>query len=219
MKKYFEILKKCALFNSISEDDLENLLKCLSATVKNFEKGSTIFEEGEVPQYVGIVLSGSVQMERDDFYGNRSIIGIAHSSELFGESFALSGVSALPLRVIAGEDTAVMLIDSRRIISSCSSACHFHSRMIYNITGILARKNLGFHKKLEITSKRTTREKLLAYLQMEAKNQKSPSFSIPFDRQALADYLGVERSGLSVEIAKLRQEGILKSRKNHFELL
>ena len=219
MKKYFEILKSCALFESIDENDLLVLLDCLKAAVKDYKKNEYILSEGEWAKYIGIVLSGEVQIERTDYHGNRSIIGIVSPSELFGESFACAGVKYLPVSVLAKENSSVMLIDCQRILTGCSSACHFHNRMRYNIMGILAKKNLAFHKKLEITSKRTTREKLLSYLEMEAKSKSCPIFTIPFDRQALADYLGVDRSGLSLEIAKLRKEGVLKSTKNHFELL
>ena len=111
-----------------------------------------------------------------------------------------------------------MLIDCNHILHTCSNNCGFHQQLIFNLMKDLAVKTLLFHQKIEITSKRTTREKLMTYLLIQAKRVNSNSFDIPFDRQELADYLEVERSGLSAEISKLRQEGILESHKNHFEL-
>lgn len=219
MEKYFHILRKCSLFSQIKDEHLLALLHCLSATVKTYGKKETILEEGRPAKYIGIVLSGAAQMVQLDFYGNRSIVSTAEPSELFAESFACAEIPSIPLSIIATEPSEIMLIDCQRIIHSCSNACDFHQQMIYNLLKNVATKNILFHQKIEITAKRSTREKLMAYLTLQAKKAGSNSFDIPFDRQELADYLEVERSGLSAEISKLRKEGLLKSEKKHFELL
>ena len=219
MKEFFPILETCPLFDGIDLKDLSSMLTCLGARVSNYQKNQVIFREGETAKYVGIVLSGAVQIVREDFYGNRSIVARIESSELFGESFACAGVSVLPVSVAAAEDSRVMLIDCRRLTVSCTSACSFHSKMIFNLLQVVATKNLIFNQKIEITSHRTTREKLMAYLLMQAKQNKSSSFTIPYDRQALADYLCVDRSAMAVEIGKLRKDGIIACEKSRFELL
>ena len=112
-----------------------------------------------------------------------------------------------------------MLIDCRRITTSCTNACGFHNAMIYNLLQAVAKKNLEFHQKLAITAKRTTREKLMAYLLSQAKGAGSREFTISYDRQALADYLGVERSAMSAELSKLQKEGVLETTRSHFRLL
>lgn len=219
MQEFFSVLEHCPLFDRISQEDLGGMLDCLGARTDNAKKNAVIWAEGDPADRVGIVLTGSVQIVKEDYYGNRSIVGIAGPGELFGESFACSGTEALPVSVIAAEDCGYLLLNSRRITVSCCNACVFHSQMIRNLLTIVANKNLQFHQKLEITAKRTTREKLMAYLTAQAKQQGKNSFTIPYDRQALADYLGVERSAMSSEITKLRREGILKSEKSHFTLL
>ena len=219
MKKYFEILRKCPLFNDIKDSDLNALLSCLGARVTSFDKKYTIFSEGSPAKYVGIVLSGSAHIVKTDYYGNRSIVSALGPSQLIGESFACADVSELPISVIANEPSDIMLIECYRILHSCSNSCTFHQQMIFNLMRNLAVMNIAFHQKIEITSKRSTREKLLAYLMQEAERQGSNRFKIPFDRQELADYLEVERSGLSAEISKLRREGVLESEKNYFKLL
>ena len=219
MKEFFPILETCPLFDGIDLKDLSSMLACLSARASNYQKNQVIFREGETAKYVGIVLSGAVQIVREDFYGNRSIVARIEPSELFGESFACAGVAALPVSAAAAEDSRVMLIDCRRLTVSCTSACSFHSRMILNLLQVVAAKNLIFNQKIEITSHRTTREKLMAYLLMQAKQNKSSSFTIPYDRQALADYLCVDRSAMAVEIGKLRKDGIIACEKSRFELL
>lgn len=219
MKKYFEILRNCPLFDGIDGENLSAMLGCLGATVRRYEKKEVIFAEGDAAQYIGIVLSGAVQVVRVDYFGNRTIVAGIAPNELFGETFACAEVESIPVDVVASEDCEVLLIDCRRIVSSCSNACAFHFQMVYNLMRVVARKNLVFHQKIEITSARTTREKLIAYLLSEAKKRGSAEFEIPYDRQELADYLEVERSGLSAEISKLRREGILKAERNRFTIL
>ena len=219
MEQYFDVLRKCRLFHGITAAELSTMLPCLGARCAQFDKGDSIMAEGETARYVGIVLSGTVHIIQVDYFGNRSIIEGIGASELFGESFACAGVSAIPISAVAAEPAQVLLIDCLKIICSCSSACAFHQRMIYNLLKVIAEKNLAFHQKIEITSKRTTREKLLAYLLLQAKKSGGKPFEIPYNRQELADYLGVERSGLSVEIGKLCRLGVIAADRKQFRFL
>ncbi len=219
MKKYLEILKNCPLFFGIEDESLIRLLSCLGARVERFDKKYTVFAEGSPAKFIGILLSGKVQVVQIDYGGNRSILSNIGPSEMFAEAFACAETKALPVSVIADEPSEVMFIDCSHILHTCQNNCGFHGRLIFNLMKDLASKTIMFHRRIEVTSKRSTREKLMAYLMLEAKNANSNRFTIPFDRQELADYLEVERSGLSAEISKLRREGIIKSDKNHFELL
>lgn len=219
MKEFIPVLKQCSLFRLVEEKDLQAMLSCLQAKVRQYHKGDYICSEGSPAEQIGIILSGMAQISRDDYYGNRSVLGRLKPSDLFGETFAFAGVKEFPLNVTAVNDVEVLFIDSNRIISPCSHACGFHTRLIYNLLNVMAQKNLGFHQKIQITSKRTTREKLMAFLTIQAQAHDSSTFEIPFDRQALADYLEVDRSGLSAEISKLRKEGVLECHRSTFTLL
>ncbi|MBO5197725.1 MAG: Crp/Fnr family transcriptional regulator [Lachnospiraceae bacterium] len=219
MKEFFPVLRNCSLFDGIEDENLSGLLACLGAKVTAYHKHQTIVREGEPAKYVGILLTGAAQLVREDYYGNRSIMARIEPTDLFGESFACAGIPALPVSVAASEDCQVMLIDCRRITMSCTNACAFHSRMIYNLLQVVSKKNLAFHQKLEILSQRTTREKLMTYLLAQAKLHHSNTFTIPYDRQSLADYLGVERSAMSAEISKLRRDGVIACEKSTFRLL
>ena len=219
MKKYLKTLRNCPLFAQIDDDDLIRMLGCLGAKVAPFDKKYTIFAEGTPAKYIGIVLSGSVQIVQIDYYGNRSILSEMNESEVFAEAFACAESGALPVSVIANEPCEVMLIDCSHILHTCSNNCGFHQQLIFNLMKDLAKKTILFHQRIEITSKRSTREKLMAYLMLQAKKTGRNSFEISFDRQELADYLEVERSGLSAEISKLKKEGIINNQKNYFELL
>ena len=219
MKNYHPILERSPLFEGIRMEDLSAMLGCIGGRTLDIPKDGIVCREGDPATHVGMVLSGAVQMIREDYYGNRSIVAHIGTGELFGETYACAGVEALPVSVVADTDCTVLLMDCRRITTTCSSACAFHSRIIYNLLRLVALKNLVFDQKIQVTSKRSTREKLMAYLLNQAKLQGSSSFSIPYDRQELADYLEVDRSGLSAEISKLRREGILESERNNFTLL
>lgn len=195
------------------------MLSCLGARVIEFDKKYTVIAEGSEAKYIGVVLSGSVQVMQIDYYGNRSILGNAGETEVFMEAFACAEVESVPVTVVANEKSKIMLIDCSHILYTCSNNCEFHKRLIFNLMKLLAVKNLQYHNKIEITSKRSTRDKLMAYLMICAKRADSNVFKIPFDRQELADYLQVDRSGLSVEIGKLKKEGVIENNKNCFELL
>ena len=203
----------------MSDDDMVRILDCLGARTETFEKKYTVFAEGYPAKHIGIVLSGSVQVEQVDYYGNRSILSVFGESEVFAEAFACAEVSALPVGVVACEKSEIMLIECSRIMHTCANGCGFHGQLIFNLMRDLAQKSIMFHRRIEITSKRSTRDKLLAYLAFESKKANSDSFDIPFDRQQLADYLEVDRSGLSAEISKMKKEGIIENRKNSFRLL
>lgn len=219
MKKYLEILKKCSLFWGIEDESLLRMLGCLGARVTAFDKKYTIFAEGIPARQIGIVLSGRVQVSRVDYFGNRSILSELREGEVFAEAFACAEVRAIPVAVVATEPCEVMLIDCAHILHTCENNCGFHQKLIFNLMKDLASKTLQFHQRIEITSRRTTREKLMTYLFFEAQRANSHSFTISFDRQELADYLEVDRSGLSAEIGKLRREGVIESYKNRFTLL
>jgi len=219
MKKHLDILKKCPLFSRIADGDLEKMLVCLGAKIESFDRKYTILAEGSQAKYIGIMLSGTAQVIRIDYYGNRSILSEIRPGDVFAEAFACAEADTIPVTVIADDPCEVMLIDCRHILHTCSNNCGFHQQLIFNLMKDLATKTLLFHQKIEIAARRTTRDKLLTYLMFQAKKAGSSSFTIPFDRQELADYLDVDRSGLSAEISKLRKEGILESDKNRFTLL
>lgn len=212
------ILKNCPLFNGIGENDLAALLGCLTAAQKSCAKDDFIFLVGERAGPMGVVLTGSLHIVREDFWGRRTILTHIGPGELFGEAFAFAGLERLPVSAMAAEASEVLLLDQRKIMSPCPEACGFHSNLVGNMLRILARKNVTLVQKIEHLTRRSTREKLLSYLSIRARETGSGSFSIPFNRQELADYLAVDRSALSNELSKMRDEGILEFDRNEFEL-
>ncbi len=219
MKKYFSILRKNPLFSDIAEDELEKMLGCLSASIKDYSKNEIIFMAGDKIDKVGIVLCGNVQIIKEDILGNRSIIAHVDVGQIFGEAFVCAGAEKLLISVMAGANCTLMFIDYKKAIYTCDNSCVFHHRLLENMLGILARKNILLNNKIEHMSKRTIREKALSYLLAQAQQQERKDFKIPFNRQELADYLCVDRSALSNELGKLRDEGIIEFNRNEFKIL
>lgn len=218
MKKYQNILINSPLFSQVDEKNLLSMLDCLCARKEEFSKDTYIFYSGDRVKDVGIVLTGSVNIIKEDFWGNRAILAKIQAGELFGEALSFAEIERLPVSVVASEKTEVLFVDFRKISKTCSSNCNFHAQIIQNMLKILAQKNIMLTQKLEHLVKRTTREKLLSYLSGQALKWGSNTFTIPFNRQELADYLSVDRSAMSNELSKLRDEGILEFSKNNFEL-
>ena len=142
MKKYLEILKKCPLFDGIAEDDLLRMLVCLGAKTEHFDKKYTVFSEGTPAKYIGVVLSGAVQIIQVDYFGNRSILGEIESTQVFAEAFACAAVESMPVTVIASEPSEIMLIDCNHILHTCENNCGFHPQLIFNLMKDLAKKGM-----------------------------------------------------------------------------
>ena len=219
MEKFFDILSTCSLFEDVGRENYDKMLRCFGARIISVKKGSAVFREGEAATRVGIVLTGTVQTVQDDYFGNRSILSMAGPGQLFAEGFACAGVETMPVSIVSTTDSQIMLIDCSHIMTMCHNACAFHNQMIRNLLHSVAQSNMQLNQKIEILSKRTTKEKVMAYLMSEAKIQGSDSFSIPYDRQELADYLGVERSAMSAVIGKLRDDGYIQVNRRQFQLM
>ena len=219
MEKYFDILSQCPLFSGISRQEMGLLLNCLDGRITRVTKGNPVFLEGEPARFVGVVLFGTVQIVRDDYYGNRSVLTVVSPGGLFAEAFACAGVETLPVSVIALQSCSVLLLDCKRVLTGCSNACPFHSRLVRNLLQGMARKNLMLTSKIRCMSQKTTQEKLMEFLLEQAKQHDSAEFVIPYDRQALADYLGVERSAMSAEISKLKKAGRIDCSGSRFRVL
>lgn len=209
--------KSGPLFAGISEEGIDQVLACLSARPRHFDKQAMLLRAGDAP-VMGIVLAGSVHILQEDFWGNRSLLGRAGPGDLFAEAFACAGVLRLPVSVEACEPTDVLLLDAGRLSAVCPAACPHHAQMIRNLLRLMAEKNVGLARKVEHMARRTTRDKLLSYLSAEARRSGGSAFSIPFNRQQLADYLAVDRSAMCSELSRLRDEGLLDFHRSAFVL-
>lgn len=205
------------LFYEIEEKDLESMLKCLGATQKNYKKNALIIRPGSTISALGILAVGKAQITRDDEDGNKTIISELEQGDLFAEAYAAAEIEEIPIGVWAMSDCQVLWIPMSKVITTCSSSCVFHQRLVKNMMRVLAKKNVLMNEKMRLLSCKTTRDKLLTYLKDYRNKVGKESFFIPFSRNELAEFLSVDRSAMSRELGKLRDEGILEYNKNEFK--
>lgn len=218
MKNFIPILKDTKLFAGVTEHEIYLMLNCMQAQKSQYSKGEYIFHQGDCMKYISILAEGSVYIQNDDYWGNRSIINAIGAGEMFGEAYIGTETDTFMNDVVAAEDCTVILFDANKILETCSFSCHFHNMVIRNLFLAVSEKNKKLIQKLSYLSKRSTREKLISYLSEQAKKHNSNSFAIQFNRQQLADYLSVDRSAMSNELCKLRDEGLIAFEKNRFIL-
>lgn len=218
MKQYMDTLCGCTLFAGIAKRNMDDAITCLNGTVSHFSKGKVLILSGSMISQIGVILSGNAQVVQEDFSGNQNIVAKLSPCDLFAETFVCAGVSVSPVSVIATSDCTALFLNYHKIITMCEKTCTFHQTLIENMTKILAMKNLNLNQKIEILSKKTIREKLLAYLHWEARRAGQNKFTISFSRQEVADFLCVDRSALSRELSNMKKEQILTFRQHEFEI-
>jgi CRP-like cAMP-binding protein len=217
LKINYEIIQKNELFSDMELSDIKSLLQCLNAKTAEYKKNDFILLQSEPVNLVGIVLSGRINIMKEDFEGNINILAKLGESETFAEAFACAGIKESPVTVQADENCQILFIDWKKIITTCPMACKFHTKIIGNMIRLIAKKNIVLNQKIEILSKRTIREKLLMFFEIQSRSARSRKFAIPYNRETLANYLCIDRSAMSRELCKMREEGIILFHKNEFE--
>ena len=218
MKEYLNVLRISPLFENIERKEAEKMLDCLGVFKRRYSQDEFILRAGDETELIGLVLDGGVYIVREDFWGNRNIISRVVPGQVFGEGYACTPGARSVVSIIAVQPTVIMYMNVRRVLTTCPSACPFHTQLIRNLLSVLSRRTLELNEKLMYMTQRSTREKLLAYLSAEAGRSGGAEFDIPFDRQQLADYLSVERSAMSAELGRLKREGVLDFKREHFLL-
>ena len=211
------ILAQSLLFEGVSLSDLPRLIKCLGPKEVTYPKDYTIIEEGDLLDELAVILEGSVSIVRHDFWGNRTLVAKLGSGDVFAETVACIADKSVA-SVITNEKTVVLFLGIKKIITTCTTACLFHHRIVENMIKLLAHKNLALMQKMNHITKRNTREKLLSFLSEQALGRGAQEFTIPFDRQQLADFLCVDRSAMSSELSKMKSDGLIEYNKNTFIL-
>lgn len=217
MTEIFEKIKYNPLFAGIDLKNFTQMLSCIEGRVKEYPKGGIILLTGDPVKTVGLVISGRIQILRENAEGKQNLMAELSEGELFGEVFACAGVSHSPVTVTAADHCQILHLRYHKIITTCSSACPFHSHLIENMLALMAKKNLMLNQKIELLSKRTTRERLLLYL--DSQRQGATRFTIPLSREELAAYLCVERSAMSAELSRMQKDGLIRYQKNQIEWL
>lgn len=211
-------LSETPLFRGASPEEVREMLPCLGAEKRTYQRGGVIYHAGDTISAMGLVLSGSVSIENDDVWGNKSILDRVGPGQVFAETYACVPGEPLMISAVAAEAAEILFLDMSRVLEPCPSACGFHGRLIRNLLSISSQKNLNLSRRIFHTSAKTIRGRLLSYLSFQAARHGSRDFTIAFNRQQLADYLSVDRSAMSNELGKMQRDGLLRVERNHFTL-
>lgn len=218
MSAWDDVLKNVSLFEGINPDERASMLACLGVRLAAYEKGEQLLTAGERPEYIGIVLAGQLHVLKEDIDGSRTLLATLTESDLFAEALCCAELEESPVTVLAATDATVMLLQFSRILNTCPNSCAFHQRLVANMLRVVARKNLYLQNRMELVRTRSIRAKVLEYLKGFARKQ-GGTITIPLNREEMADYLCVERSALSHELARMKRDGLLDYHKNSFTLL
>ncbi len=217
MERYLGLIEKVPLFTGIPKNKITDVLYALKASVQSYEKGRPIFREGDAVTQAGIVLDGRVEIMKEDYHGNRTLISVLSKGELFGEALCCTETEIQPFEIVSAEQSKILLFDCKAVMAD--TPFEYYGQFMRNLLQEIAEKNLVLRRKITLLSKRTTREKIMEFLLTESKRAGKSEFDIPYDRQQLADFLGVDRSAMSAEISKLRRDRVISAHKNHFIIL
>ena len=219
LEKYLDVLIKCNLFENIEAEDLESLLLCLNYRIKKYNKNEIIILPGDKVDFIGIVLDGTAEITKNNALGDSILLSKLNSSQIFAEAIVCGDLNISPVTVASLSESVIMYVSYNKIMSICSNTCTFHSRLIYNMVKIIAKKNIVLNDKIDLLSSKTIKEKINLYLSKQMEINKSNKFKISFSRSELADFLNVNRSSLSRELSNMQNEGLIKFNKNNFEII
>lgn len=214
---YF-FLSKTALFQGINEQEMKHMLSCLEARERTFSKNEIIFRAGDIVQDIGLIESGSVNIIVNFYWGDSQIFGHIAKGSIFAENYAAIPGKELLCDIVATEDSKILFLNLKKLLTMCQIGCLYHQRLIYNLLKIAAQKNLDLSSRMMHTASKSMRARILSYLSEQALIHSSTQFTIPYNRQQLADYLGVDRSALSKELSRMKKDGLIQYKKNYFEL-
>lgn len=204
-------------FKNISAEELDEMRRCRFVKERKYKKNSVIFSTGNVVREIGTVLSGSVNIENTDPWGNKTILSNISAGGIFAESYAFCG-EPLMVDAVAAEDTRVLFLNTSALTDVEDTQNNWRSKMLVNLLENSVRKNIALSERIFCTAPKTIRGRLLLFLSSCSKKAKSSTFQIPFDRQQLADHLNLDRSALSKELGKMKRDGLIDFYKNTFKL-
>ena len=214
-----QLLKNTIIFKNMTEQEIRSAFTALQAEEKSYRKGAAILHGGTTTSRMGFVLSGSVTIENNDAWGNRTILGHAEAGQFFAETYAFLQNETLLVDVRANEDCRILFLRIGSLHSMINNVELWQVKLLSNLLNLFGHKNLLLSERSFHTAPKTIRDKVMSYLNSVSLQKHSSEFDIPFDRQQLADYLNIERSALSKELGKMQKDGILTTKKKHFTIL
>lgn len=205
------------LFEKLEENQILELLKCIGIKTKVHRKNSYIVKAGSKIDFLGVILSGEAKISKTDSLNKETIIEKIKINDIFGHNIVCCGETKSPVDIIATTECDVLFLPFEKVVTPCEKLCPYHLQLIKNVMKMISKRNALLSDKIDILGQKTTREKILSLLETHRNGQKA--FSIPYSREEMAKFLCVDRSAMSRELCKMRDDGIIKFNKNHFEFL
>jgi CRP-like cAMP-binding protein len=213
------VLLESSLFDCILAEEISAILQCLKAKKTHYQKNELISVCGDKIESLGFILSGSVQVLKDDAAGRQTILSVFRQGETFAETLVCAGIQKSNVDVLAATEADVLFLNYSQVVHTCTNACAFHSQLIQNMLKILAQKNLVMNNKISYLAIKGMRQKLATYIWEQYTSMGKPEIEIPLTRNGLADFLNVDRSAMSRELCRMKDDGLIAFQKNRFRLL
>lgn len=207
------------LFSGISNQELLPMLDCLGSYKKNYKSGEIIILTEDAVKSLGIILGGSVKMIKEDIWGNKTLLAVMEEGGLFGEIFTCSHAQTATVTFVAGKEAKILFLPFEKIWNSCTASCACHHKLMGNLISLLADKNVQLIEKLEVTTKKSVREKISSFLSIQAQKNNSRYFTVNMGRMELSEFLCVNRSALTRELNLMRAEGLIDFDRNTFKII
>lgn len=205
------------LFENIDNNGVLELLKCIGIKTKVFKKNSLILKTDGKIDFLGVILGGNAVIKKTDSLGHTMVIEKLKMNDIFGHNIVCCGLDRSPVEIVSENECEVLFLPFEKVVTPCEKLCSYHLKLIKNIMKMISMRNSLLNDKIDIIGKKTTRDKILAFLESYRNGEKV--FSVPYSREEMAKFLCVDRSAMSRELCRMRDEGILRFHKNHFEFL
>lgn len=217
-ESWLPVLKSCGIFQGLQDGDILDLMPCFGTVSRQFNKGDVISQGGAPQEHIGVVLSGEIHVQKEDYAGNRLIIGIFGPGEIFGEVSAFAGLSVWPNTVLANARSQVLFLPVIKISRPCCRSCNAHQLLIKNMLRLVARKAMNMNNRITYLKIKSMREKLASFLYEQYLQTGNRTFMLPMNREELADFLNVSRPSMSRELGKIRDEGVIDFYRSSFTI-
>lgn len=205
------------LFENVRNNEVLELLKCIGIKTKVFKKDAIILKQGNKIDFLGVILSGNAIISKTDSMGNKTIVEELKMNDIFGHNIVCCGLNKSPVDITSTKECEILFLPFEKVVTPCEKLCPYHLQLIKNVMKMISKRNSLLNDKIDIIAQKTTRDKILALL--DAYREEKGVFTIPYSREEMAKFLCVDRSAMSRELCKMRDEGILKFHKNKFEIL
>ena len=205
------------IFGGIKKNDRKKLLKNLESNTLSFSKNTSILKSISKSNLLGIIENGSAQIIRTDYDGNIIIIDDLVPGSIFGTKFSLLDNDEYD--IVTKEDSKIIFIDYDYILKIDQKRSSYYQTFLINLIKIMNKIVFTQNERINILTRKTTREKLLEYFENESKKAFSKDFYLPFNLTELAEYLSIDRSAMMREIKRLKEDKIIESNGNRIKLL